>query len=469
MGTAVTGAPGGLVAKAVGSTAGAAGGTAQAAVSTAAGAPEPRADVAVIGGGIIGLACAYALAQRGARVALFEKGRLGGEQSSRNWGFVRQQGRDPVETPLMAASNRLWRGLEAELEADVEWEEGGNLALAATEADLARFEEAAAVCRRFGVVTEILGRDAVARLVPGLAGPYLGGLYTGSDGQADPLKATLAFARAAARHGARLHTYCAVEGVRVRSGRIAGVVTEKGEVEAPYVVCAAGAHASRLARMAGLSLPQRMVRSTVALTVPLPPVTRAAVWGLGVAFRQTRAGGVVLGRASAGSAIHDLTLDSFRHLRLFLPMYLENREFLRMRVGRPLWDDLRRSLPWSRARRHPFAHTVDVEPAPSSETAEACRLAFMAHFPALGEVRIERTWAGVIDATPDLVPVLGEARALPGFVLAAGFSGHGFAMAPIVGRLVAELILDGRPSLDIRGMRLERFAEGDFGKARKVL
>ncbi len=432
-------------------------------------APGPRADVAVIGGGIVGLACAYALARRGVKVALFEKGRLGGEQSSRNWGFVRQQGRDPVETPLMAASNRLWQGLEAELEADVEWEQGGNLALAATEADLARYEAAAAVCRRFGIGTELLGREAVARLVPGLAGPYLGGLYTDSDGQADPLKATLAFARAAERHGARLHPYCAVEGLRTRNGRIAGVVTERGEVEAAHVVCAAGAHATRLARTAGLSVPQRMVRSTVALTAPLPPITRTAVWGLGVAFRQARGGGMVLGRASAGSAIHDLTLESFRHLRLFLPMYLENRAFLRMRVGRPLWDDLRRSLPGSKARRHPFAHTVDLEPAPSPETAEACRRGFMAHFPALGEVRLERSWAGIIDATPDMVPVLGEAKALPGFVLATGFSGHGFAMAPIVGRLVAELILDGRPSLDIRGMRLERFAEGDFGKARKVL
>lgn len=432
-------------------------------------APEPRADVAVVGGGIVGLACAYALARRGLRVALFEKGRLGGEQSSRNWGFVRQQGRDPVETPLMAASNRLWRGLEAELSADVEWEQGGNLALAATEADLARYENAAAVCRQFGIKTDLLTREAVARLVPGLEGPYLAGLYTDSDGQADPVKATLAFARAAERHGARLHACCAVEGLTTRNGRIAGVVTEQGEVEAAHVVCAAGAHATRLARMVGLPLPQRMVRSTVALTAPLPAITKTAVWGLGVAFRQARGGGMVLGRASAGSAIHDLTLDSFRHLRLFLPMYLENREFLRMRVGRPLWDDLRRSLPGPSARRHPFAHTVDAEPTPSPETAETCRQAFVRHFPALGDVRLERSWAGIIDATPDLVPVVGEARALPGFVVATGFSGHGFAMAPIVGRLVAELIVDGRPSLDLRGLRLERFQEGDFGKARKVL
>ena len=426
-------------------------------------------DVAIIGGGIVGLACAYALARRGASVSLFEKGRLGGEQSSRNWGFVRQQGRDPVEIPLMAESNRLWRQLETELEADIEWEQQGNLALAATEADLSRYEEAAALCRQFGIKTNLLTGEAVARLVPGLAGPYVGGLYTDSDGQADPLKATLAFARAAERHGARLYAYCAVEGLRRCNGRIAGVFTEKGEVDAGHVVCAAGAHASRVARMASLALPQRMVRSTVALTTPLPPITKTAVWGLGVGFRQTRQGGMVLGRASAGSAIHDVTFDSFRHLRLFFPMYVENREFVRMRVGRRLWDDLRRSFPGSKARRHPFADAVDLEPEPNLRTAETARQAFMRHFPALGEVRLERSWAGIIDATPDLVPVLGEAKALPGFVLATGFSGHGFAMAPIVGRLVAELILDGRPSLDLRGLRLERFAEGDFGKPRKVL
>ncbi|HYY73644.1 MAG TPA: FAD-dependent oxidoreductase, partial [Solirubrobacterales bacterium] len=119
-------------------------------------------DVAIIGGGIVGLACAYALARRGASVSLFEKGRLGGEQSSRNWGFVRQQGRDPVEIPLMAESNRLWRQLETELEADIEWEQQGNLALAATEADLSRYEEAAALCRQFGIKTNLLTGEAVA-------------------------------------------------------------------------------------------------------------------------------------------------------------------------------------------------------------------------------------------------------------------------------------------------------------------
>jgi glycine/D-amino acid oxidase-like deaminating enzyme len=102
---------------------------------------ERRADVVVVGGGIAGCATAFYLARRGVRVTLLERGEIAGEQSGRNWGFVRQQGRDPFEVPLMMESNRIWRGLEQELDADIEWIQGGNLALAATPERAALFEE----------------------------------------------------------------------------------------------------------------------------------------------------------------------------------------------------------------------------------------------------------------------------------------------------------------------------------------
>jgi glycine/D-amino acid oxidase-like deaminating enzyme len=89
--------------------------------------------------------------------------------------------------------------------------------------------------------------------------------------------------------------------------------------------------------------------------------------------------------------------------------------------------------------------------------------------PSLASLRVAQSWAGYIDATPDMVPVLGEAPAIRGFVFATGFSGHGFAMGPIAGRLVSELIVDGKPSLDVTPFRFSRFAEGAIGKPRNVL
>src|SRR5712691_4657765 len=234
---------------------------------------EREVDVVVVGAGIVGCATAYYLARRGVRVAVVERASVAGEQSRKNWGFVRQQGRDPLEVPLVMEANRIWRGLERELGADIEWIQGGNLALAADEARMARFEAWLPIAREFGLETRLLrGRDLGA-VAPGLVGPWVGGMHTPGDGHADPEKATDAFARAAQAHGAAIHFDCAVQGVTTNAGAVSGVVTERGEIRASTIVCAAGAWSSRLARTLGLDLPQRWVRGTVARTTAAPPVT----------------------------------------------------------------------------------------------------------------------------------------------------------------------------------------------------
>lgn len=428
---------------------------------------EPRTDVIVIGGGIAGCSVAYYLAKRGVKVMLLDKGALAHEQSSRAWGFVRQQDRDPAELPLMVAGNRIWRELEAELGADIEWTQGGILALAQSEADLAYYEERAKLEREAGADSRMITPAEVGVLLPQLALPVVGALHTPSDGHADPEKATLAIAAAAVRAGATLHHHCAVNGFIREGGRVTGVATGRGEVRAGAVLCAAGAHSSRLLRLAGLDLPMRSVRSTVAVTRPIAPFTPLAVRGLDVAFRQTKAGNLILGRVSAGSADYDVTLESFRHLGWFLPNFLKNRGMLRLHVGRPLLTDILRALPGAKARKAPFAHTVDVEPQANARTAELNRQAFERHFPALGTVEIERAFAGIIDTLPDILPVLGE-TGLPGLYVATGFSGHGFAMGPVVGQLMAALITEGSTFLDLHPLRFSRFREGDTGQARPL-
>lgn len=428
---------------------------------------EREADVVVVGAGIVGSAAAYFLARRGARVVVVERGRVPGEQSRKNWGFVRQQGRDPLEMPLVMEANRLWRGLERELNADVEWVQGGNLALAADAARMARFEAWLPVAREFGLETHLLrGRDLQA-VVPGLGGDWVGGMHTPGDGHADPEKATDAFARAAVAHGASLHLDCAVQSVVTRGGAVSGVVTEHGEIRAPTLVCAAGAWSARLARTLGLDLPQRWVRGTVARTTAAPVVSPCAVWAPGVAFRQRRDGSFNI--AAGGALDHDVTLDSLRQLRFFLPSFWKNKALFRFHVGRPLLASVAAALPGSTARRQPLVWDRALEPVPNPAKVRRSLAELQRVLPALPPLAIARSWAGYIDAVPDLVPVLGEVPQRRGFVLATGFSGHGFAMGPIAGRLVAELVLDGKSSLDLTGFRFTRFAEGAIGKPRNAL
>jgi glycine/D-amino acid oxidase-like deaminating enzyme len=428
---------------------------------------ETEAEVIVIGGGIVGCAAAYELAKRGTWVILVEKGAIASEQSSRAWGFVRQQGRDPAELPLMLAANRIWQGLGEELRADIEWVQGGNLGLAANDERMEQHRDWLPLAKEFGLDTRLLSRQRVQQLIPSLEGPFVGGMFTPSDGHAEPRKATLAFAHAAQEHGAIIKCGCAAEGVERTAGRISGVRTEKGLLRAPILVCAAGAWSARVARMVGLALPQRVVCSTAAQTGPVPPITPSGVWAPGIAFRQRTDGTLYI--AGGGRSDYYLTLESFQHLRLFLPNYLKNWRMFRLHVGADLLRDSARRAPWSPARQHPFAHTVGVEPSPNPASVDESRQNLEALAPSLKGIRITRVWAGLIDATPDAIPVLGPVAHPRGFIFATGFSGHGFAMGPIAGRLIAEGILDGRPSLDLHALRYARFQEGDVGKPRNVL
>jgi glycine/D-amino acid oxidase-like deaminating enzyme len=428
---------------------------------------EARADVVVIGGGIVGCATAYYLARRGVAVTLVEKGEIADEQSSRAWGFVRQQGRDAAEMPLALAANRIWQGLEDELDADVDWVRGGNLALAGDEERLSRLRDWLPVAREFGLETQLLDRAAVQTLIPAMSGPYIGGMFTPSDGHAEPRKATEAFAVAAARRGARILTFHAAEAIETTAGRVSAVITDRGAIQTPVVVNAAGARAMKVARMVGLALPQLVVRATVAETTPLARVTDAGVWGPGVSFRQKRDGSFYI--AGGAQSDYDITLDSFRYLRQFVPNYLKNRRLFRLRVGPELRDELAALIPGSEAQAHPFAGTVGVEPRPNAGTARRSLRGLVTLIPEARDVRIRRTWAGLIDTTPDAVPVIGPAGRPEGFIFATGFSGHGFALGPIAGKLIAELIADGQPSLDLHALSYGRFAEGRVGKPRSVV
>ena len=410
-----------------------------------------RADVIVIGGGIIGTAAAWYLAERGLQVTLLEKGDIACEQSSRNWGFVRQQGRDSREV-----SNRLWRGLETALAADLEWRAGGNLGLARNEREMDEHERWLTVAREHGLPTRVLSRAEVQALVPGMTGNWIGGLYTENDGQAEPTRVAPAFARAAARRGAEILTRHAALAIETAAGAVSGVLTEAGRIAAPAVLVAAGAWSARLLRKLGLSLPQLLVRATVARTTPVRELTACGVWGPDVSFRQRR--DLTLNIAAAGDVDHDIVPDSFAHLRAYWPGYRLNPGMVSLRVGLPLLRALADRLAGEPGGVYLRQRVLDP-PANPRRVARALS-GLERTFPELGAVTVTRAWAGFIDLLPDAIPVIDALGQPRGLVLATGFSGHGFGMGPIAGRLCAELISEGRASLDISGFRYTRFEDG---------
>lgn len=441
-----------------------------------------QADVVIVGGGIVGCSAAYYLAKRGVSVVLLDKDEIGRAQSGRNWGFIRQQGRDPVELPLMIESNRIWSHIERELGADVEWVRSGNLALAANIERVALFEGWAKMARERGLDTKVLTASELTSLIPDLRGDWLGGMYTPSDGHAEPRKATQAFCTAAVKHGTRVVEHCTVEAIETTDDAVSGVRIERqtprsarhdngsatsGTIRAKTVIAAAGAWTAQLLRPLGLGLPQRWVRSTVARTTPVRPITDIGVWAPTVAFRQRRDGTLNLG--GGGWADHDITFESLRHARLFMPNYLKNRKLFRFHIGEPFVADALARIPGSRGRRHTFGAAWALEPAPNRSKATFTLEQFRKLFPSIGDIAITDMWAGYIDATPDAVPVIGAVDRPRGVVIATGFSGHGFGLGPAAGRIVAELVTEGKTSLDIRGFRLSRFAEGDIGEPRAVL
>ena len=427
-------------------------------------APDSSTDVVIIGGGIIGCATAYNLARRGTAVTLVDKGPIGYEQSTRNWGWVHQQVRYPHLIPLAVESVRIWQGLAEDLDVDVGWVQGGNLSFGFDDADLAEFEKWGETARSVGLETNVLTRIEVVNMLPGMAG--MGGSWTGAlhlptDGQADPSLVTAAFAQAAERHGAQIVNDCAVEAIDTVGGSVTGVLTERGSIRASQVIVAAGAWSGRLTRPLGIRFPQRAVRSTVIRTEPVGPVTSVTAWAEGFTFRQDRAGRFVL--AGGEEAIYDVDLGLFRDMRWFLPMAWKNRRWLRMRVGRPLLRDLAARVPGMPARREFWQRRRKIDPPADGKAVRETLHQFHRVFPGLAGVGIESAWAGNIDSTPDQAPIIGPVAGGPtGLLIATGFSGHGFALGPAGGRLAADLVLGDEPLVDPHPFRHARFAERDI-------
>jgi len=419
------------------------------------------ADVVVIGGGIAGVATAYFLAKAGIKVQLCEKGRIAGEQSSRNWGWIRQQGRDYAELPIVMESNRIWRSLAEETsEADLTFTECGCLYLVDTEAGLAKCEAWMEVAKQHQLKTQLLTSAEIAERFPNVVGKFLGGMITESDGRAEPFVAVPALARAAEREGVHIRENCAVRTLDIAGGKITGVQTEEGRVACSQVVLAGGAWSTHFARNAGVNLPQLAVRSTVARTNAAPDILGPTMMSPGLTARRRQDGGYTV--TTGDLAEHYLSPASFRYAGKFRKLLKASARDVRLYLAAPKGypGSWRMHQHWSADEVSPFEKMRIVNPEPSSTVVRQIEERLPERLPALEGIGLAESWAGLIDVTPDAVPVMDESHTQSGLYILTGLSGHGFGFGPGAGRVMADVVLGRTSGHDLTRFRSGRFTDG---------
>jgi len=420
------------------------------------------ADAVIIGGGIIGTFTAYYLAQRGMKVALVEKGRVGAEQSSRNWGWCRQQNRDARELPMATKSLDLWERFAAESGEETGFRRCGLLYLSNDDAELATWAKWCDFARTVGVTTHILSAAQASERARATGKAWKGGVFSPTDGTADPSSAAPAVARAFVKLGGTLHQECAARGVELEGGRLAAVVTEKGSIRTKAAVLAGGAWASSFCRQYGIRFPQASIRQTSCAISPGAGVLPDALHTTGVSLTRRRDGGHTL--AISGFGRVDITPQMLRFSPQFLPMFA--RRWRKLAPGglegvRSGHESLAR---WRLDRPTPMERVRILDPKVDESAVRLMHSRAVELIPALNERTITAKWAGYIDSTPDGVPGIGETAQVPGLVLAAGFSGHGFGIGPGAGHFIADLVTGAEPLVDPRPLHPNRFHGSAWGR-----
>ena len=367
-------------------------------------------DVVVVGAGISGAASAYELATSGLKVILID--RYGPAAMASGWTLagVRQSGRHPAELPLARRAVSMWQSLAERLDAPTHYRKRGNLRLARTSEELARLAGMVEEQRAASLDLSLLDAKQVAELAPAVSSAVLGASYCPTDGHADPQATVQAFVDAAVRAGAETRFGEDVLSIDTADGRVTGVTTSAGHIPAGRVILAAGVLGNRLLQPLGLSVPMQVRLVTAVRTVPVAPMLDQ-----------------VIGVANADCAGRQEVTGRFRFTGGSTEWSGEIEDGTRPRV-RP----------------------------PTRGVAEAIRL-FGGVIPAMLDTPIDEVWAGLIDQTPDALPVLQSVAEPSGLVIAMGFSGHGFCLGPVTGQIAAAMAQDLPVDLPLEPFALARF------------
>ncbi|GAB5487509.1 MAG: FAD-binding oxidoreductase [Parasphingorhabdus sp.] len=413
-------------------------------------------DVVIIGGGIIGISTAWHLLKAGKKVLVCEKGRIACEQSSRNWGWVRVTGRDPDEVPIALDSVRNWQEISKEIGEDIGFRQKGMIALVETAKEMAGLEKWMDIASSHQMDSYLVNAEQAQELAPTANGKWKGGIATPSDGRAEPFLAVPAIAKAAKAKGAYIAEDCAVRVIEKTADSISAVVTERGTVRSSAVVCAAGAWTNIFLSNLGVDLPQLVVKGTVVRTAATSACIEGAA-GFGELYARKRTdGGFTL---ATGQTEHTVGPNSLRYALKFLPS-LGSTSDLKIALGNDVTQHAMLRQRWSGDKPTIFEKHRVLNPKPSAAGLKKIRQQLKQKMPQLGDVTFEESWAGMIDATPDVVPVMDAIPSIGGLFVATGFSGHGFGIGPGAGKVMAQLVLGEKPPYDLTRFRFGRFSDG---------
>jgi len=368
-------------------------------------------DVAIIGGGVIGSSIAYELAKLGiTNVIVFEKSYISSGSTGRCGAGVRQQWGLKFNALLAKKSVEIFEKLSDELEMDIEFRQGGYLVLAHNEQQIRQFEKNIKLQNSLDIPSRFVSKDEALEICPPInTDSFVAATYCPTDGHANPFLTNFAYIRAAERLGIEVRKYTTVVDILVDNGAVSGVVLADGEkISAKVVVNAAGPWSKEVAVMAGVVLPTFSERHQILVTEPLEKLfdTMVISFQIGIYLQQVPHGSFVMGIGEKEEPSHE-TRSSWQFL-----------EFI----------------------THELVNIL----------------------PIMKNVRIVRQWAGSYNRTPDAAPILGEHPDVKGFYQAVGFSGHGFMIGPMTGRVVAQQIADVEPDIDISALAIERFEKGEL-------
>lgn len=410
--------------------------------------------VVVIGGGIIGLTTALNLAERGIPVLVLEKGKIAGEQSSRNLGWIRKMGRHKDDVALAVASDRLWAEMHRRCGMDVGYRQAGIMYIARTAAELAQHCDWLTSVEDLHLDARMLTPYDIDTMAPGGVTKWAGGIYTPSDGRGEPTLASSAIARALIAKGGVIIENCAVRSLTLAAGRVDGVVTEHGAVRCEQAVLAGGLWSRKFLGNLGISFPTLPIWASVVRTAPMAGPTDVAVGAPDFSFRKRLDGGFTI--TQRGALFAPLTIDHLALGARFFSTLRTNWSNTRLSLGRYFLDDLRLPRRWGPAQTSPFERVRTLDPPTIPSLNNEAMRNLVGAWPVFRDAVVAESWAGMIDVTPDSLPVISPVEAYPGLTVATGFSGHGFGTAPAAGRLAADLLTGDRPIVEPTPYRLDR-------------